>query len=213
MQTRNPTGVFLSPSVVTLIAVNVVVLCIAIVQNWNTYDIILTYWTENVVIGIFNLPKILMAEKDHPGKAPTTTGNKVLTVFIFCFHYAFIAVLHLMLIIDSFAPDYPDKTFGTVSIEWDINLLLGMCMLFIGHLISFGTNYIKKKEYKKVSPFQLMMLPYLRVMFVHIFILSAGFFIISMNEPSTSIMIAFMLLKIIVDALSHIAEHKIMNNS
>jgi len=188
------------------------VLWIAIVQNWSVYDVILSFWMENVVIGCFSIPKILKAQKDHPGKAPSTPQIKILTASIFCFHYSFFALLHLAWITYTFGPDYPGKTIGSISIQWDMYLLIGVGFLVIGHLTSFISNYLKKKEYQKVSPYQMMMLPYLRVFLVHFYLIVAGYFLFNLDEPSTALMVLFMTLKTVVDLLSHLAVHKIIKN-
>ncbi len=67
----------------SLIAANLLIIVLASIYEWSLLDIILTFWIENVFIGFFNIPKIIMAKKEHPGHRPDTIGSKTVLILFF----------------------------------------------------------------------------------------------------------------------------------
>lgn len=57
----------------SLIIANLIPIYGVIVLGWKAFDIVIFYWLETIVIGIFNVGKILMSE----GKAPKTEEETV----------------------------------------------------------------------------------------------------------------------------------------
>jgi hypothetical protein len=80
--------------------------------------------------------------------------------------------------------------------------------MIISHGISLVTNFFGKEEFKEISLTKQMMAPYKRIVVIHIFIMAAGYLIISTGKDSILIMILFFLIKIVFDLRQHTLEHK-----
>jgi hypothetical protein len=87
------------------------------------------------------------------------------------------------------------------------NMKYAVLALFVSHGISFGYNYIYKKEYAAANVNMLMAMPYGRVVVMHIAIIFGGFVTMSLGSP-TGILLVLVVLKIIIDVKFHIREHK-----
>jgi hypothetical protein len=53
-------------AILTLLVNNLIPLFGVLYLDWELYSIILIYWLENAVIGIFNVPKMASARAERP---------------------------------------------------------------------------------------------------------------------------------------------------
>lgn len=203
----------LIPSAWTLIISNVGILTLAIIFDWSLFGIVLTYWIENVIIGILNIPKILMARADHPGHRPYGLGSKIFLVFFFCFHYTVFTAVHGGFVVFLFA-EASDYSSGKELFEntFDGFYIVAIALLFLSHFYSFYTNFYRSKEYKSISPFQQMLKPYIRIFVVHAFIIFGGYIILLFENGMLILLILFMIVKTGLDLFAHLQEHKKKRN-
>jgi len=78
--------------------------------------------------------------------------------------------------------------------------------LWVSHGISYYSNFLGNAEYKNVSPEQQMFSPYPRIIIMHFTILFGGTISKSIGAPPFAIAL-MVVLKIIIDLYSHLAEH------
>ena len=64
-----------SLSVALLIAVNLIPLLGVLVLGWGLFGIMVLYWLENGIIGLFNLPKIALASAPGGGLPYSVPGG------------------------------------------------------------------------------------------------------------------------------------------
>jgi len=199
----------LSPTVLLLIIANLVPLYGVLILHWEIFPILLLFWIENVIVGIFNVLKMAFA-------APASTGSwliKIPLIPFFCFHYGMFTLVHGIFVFGFFGgfftegSAFPDenalyKAITETGIGWAILALL------ISHAVSFTWNYIGKGEYKKANPQELMGQPYGRVVMLHLTILIGGFLVMAMGSPIYALLI-LIFLKIFIDIQAHIKEHKL----
>ena len=98
--------------------------------------------------------------------------------------------------------------FGFVkltSFKAVIGIMIAYFSMIISHGVSFYTNFISKKEFLRTSLAQQMFQPYGRVMVMHFTILIGAFLFI--NNSSIAQIILLVVIKTIVDLLSHLKEH------
>ncbi|HRQ88290.1 MAG TPA: DUF6498-containing protein, partial [Bacteroidia bacterium] len=72
-------------SAAALVLANLIPLFGAIFWGWSVFEIVLLYWAENVVVGLYAILRILAA-----GQFPTAWGDFVAKSFVagfFTFHY------------------------------------------------------------------------------------------------------------------------------
>lgn len=199
---------FTFPSAILLILVNLLPIYGVIFLNWNPFDVILLYWTENIVIGMFNFFRMLFAQGKFPSLVVSsnlgvgTPGGFLMNLglgIFFLFHYGMFTLVHGIFV---GVLVFPKTTFFLNGDSSGIGIF--MLALTISHGFSFLYNYIWKKEYLERNVQQQMMAPYGRIVVIHMTIILGAF--VSMFLPSYTI-IVFVIIKIIVDLGAHMKAH------
>ncbi len=193
--------VVIKPSQISLIVANLIPLIGVLFFDWKLYPIILLYWCENLVIGVFNIAKMARATGVASSgftmnDKPYTPDMKTGLIVFFVLHYGIFLVVHGAFVSILFGSDGDIR--GGFSIA-----LLG---LFISHGISYVTNYIKTKEYERVSAPDLFIEPYRRVIILHVVILFGGMIAKLLGAPIGALII-LIAIKIWVDLKKHTWEH------
>jgi hypothetical protein len=199
------------PSVATLLIANVLPLFGVLFLGWKIFPLLVLFWLENVIVGIFNVFKMLVASPSSPGQ----WAAKVFTIPFFCVHYGIFTLVHGIFVFVLFGgvfmqgAEFPDaanvaQAIGGFQIGWAI------LALFLSHLVSFIFNYIGKGEYKQSKVNDLMAQPYGRVVILHVTILAGGFLIGALGSPIFALLI-LIVLKTVIDIQAHLREHKKFN--
>jgi hypothetical protein len=194
--------------VLVLVLANLVPLYGVFLLRWPVFPILLLFWMENVVVGVFNVFKMLAASPAEP----VTWLAKLVTVPFFCVHYGMFTLVHGIFVFVLFGgygtagSSFPDETalmqdIAGYRIGWAFLALL------LSHVVSFVVNYLGKGEYRRAALRDLMGQPYNRVVLLHITILVGGFVAMSLGSPTFALLI-LILLKTFVDVQSHLREHK-----
>lgn len=154
------------PSVLFLILVNIVPLVGAILFGWDVGFLMLLYWLETIVIGVFNIPKLLTSAGGRSGTPlwVSLAGNLFLTAF-FCVHYGMFNFGHYMFLQGFF--DFPP--IGR-------DLLIALAGLTLSHAFSLVVNWFGKAEYRTALVNEQMFKPYIRVVVMHVTIIFGGIF-------------------------------------
>ena len=193
-----------------LIISNFVPLWGVLFLGWNTLVILLLFWTENLMIGFFNILKMAIVKTQGIiGIIP-----KIFLIPFFAFHYGMFTFIHGAFVIGFFGRSYVGNSFPTpdvfLKIVKDNNLYYAMMALFISHSFSFIYNYIIQEEYKKVSLDKLMAAPYARVVILHLTIIAGGFLLMASNSPVGGLVI-LIILKMLFDIKAHNKEHDLLS--
>ena len=85
---------WLTPSVAALILANLVPLAGVLWMGWEVGDVVLLYWIENLIVGVFNVLRILAVRIRDPA---AWLGKLVLIPF-FAVHYGGFAAVHGVLL-------------------------------------------------------------------------------------------------------------------
>jgi len=208
-------------SLLTLIAANLVPLGGVLFYQWDATLILAIFWIENLIIGAFNLTKML---------AVSALNKQPKGVFLgafFVVHYGLFCSAHGLLLwkllnlgqIDtsqyfSHVPNGPIELFAegaSVFLAFiDMHrpiILLGIGALFLSHFVSFIENFILRAEVFKLDASQLMGQPY-----VQIFAMHAGLIIGALaidNFGSTIALLAVMVaFKLAIDIWQHSRRRK-----
>lgn len=198
------------PSAWVLVVVNLLPIVGVFVFGWNPFDLIIAYWVENLVIGVLNYFKILIAQGDYKkgevkidaGAGIKTMVNKIYLAHFFLFHYGIFTAVHGVFVFTMFA-----EASGTVGANTIFSLIgFGLALLF-SHIFSFFYNFLGKDEYQLNSPDYYFSLPYGRIFPIHITIIIGGLFTQTVGA-SWPLAVVFVILKIIIDLGGHFVEHK-----
>jgi hypothetical protein len=206
-----PLAEFKKLSVIVLIITNLVPIYAVIFMDWQAFLVVFLFWTENIVIGFFNIFKMAFAPPDTTGK----WGPKYKIIPFFCVHYGMFALVHGIIVFAIFGSVFEsDDLFAGISSTYHslITPTFGWAVLALAasHTISFFVNYIGKGEYRRTSLQQLMVQPYARVIILHITVLIGGFLVMVLGSPVVGL-ILLIALKTYIDVYSHYRQHHIFN--
>ncbi len=184
-----------------LILVNLVPVFGVLFLHWSLFSVMFFYWLESVVVGLYNIPKLLMAKAvPDPGtkeaQSPSRTRGRFFFVGFFLVHYGIFMLGHGLFVFVLFGP--PDLSVQLV--------LIGFMSLAISHGLSFMFNYVGHREYEKTDISQQMIAPYKRIVIMHVTIVIGGFLVGLFGSPVVAL-VFMVFLKIVIDGASHVSEH------
>ncbi len=175
--------------------------------GWSMGSVMVLYWFENVIVGLFAFLKMAFAQgpigygmgkKTHvPSLRITFTPPPVATVLgklailpFFCVHFGLFCLVHGVFVVTLFLAK--DLASG----QW-VHLLAGLAVPLLGMLVSHGIyfvqHYIKNGAYRFASLTELMLEPYSRIVPLHIALIAAGFFVVSVGSPLVVVVILVLL--------------------
>ena len=93
------------PSALSLLASNLIVMFFALTQGWSLITLMLVYWCQSVIIGLFNFLKMITMKNWESGelringrKADSSEGTKWFVAIFFAFHYGLFHLVYLFFI-------------------------------------------------------------------------------------------------------------------
>ena len=188
---------FLDFSSISLLASNLIIIILAVIQKWEVSTVLWVYWMQSVIIGFFQFLRILSLKKfstenftiNNQPVSPTIQ-TKISTAFFFIFHYVFFHFIYAIFLFILFTKQTLDFA----------NLLTGGLIFFLNHVFSFYHN--KTLDQQKIQNIGwLMFAPYVRIVPMHLIII----FGVILGQ---STLIVFLLLKTFIDLLMHSLKHK-----
>lgn len=189
-------------SAAALGAANLVPLGAVALGWWSTYEVMLLFWAENVVIGLVQLLRF--------GTLAVLRGMlSALGIGVFfTAHYGLFTLVHGLFVLSLFAPEDGWDAAAGLLFSAD-GLLFGLLALGASHLFSFVVNFLGGGEYRQAEPEALMKEPYGRIVVLHLTILFGGFATTLLGEPA-AVLIVLVLLKTGFDLRAHLAAHRVV---
>jgi hypothetical protein len=152
-------------SVWALIAANLVPLGGVLFAGWSAFEVVFLYWLENLIIGFFNLGKIITvgaigapAGGELPGRSPVAARliNMAGACFFagfFLFHYGIFTSVHGIFVVTLLAPDIRESMprseglWGfligdTLYLALQSGFTWSFLTLFASHGFSFAYNFL-----------------------------------------------------------------------
>lgn len=191
-----------------LLAANVAPLIGVLAHHWSVFAVVLLYWCENVVVGVFNVLRMLVAQ---PQVALAQAG-KVLLIPFFCVHYGMFTFVHGVFVFGLFGGGFKTGGFRLsphviLDAVRQTGLGWAVAALIASHGFSFFHNYLAGGEYRRVGLAQLMMQPYARVVVLHLVIIGGAFLVMALNSPVPALVL-LIVLKTAIDLGAHLAERR-----
>jgi hypothetical protein len=171
--------------------------------GWSLSAIMILYWSENVLIGFYNILKMALARgklkqgKYSLNKKPVKESQRIYLIGFFTVHFGLFTLGHAAFVFSFFGKETP--SFKT--------LFPAVFSLFISHGISFFSNFIQNGEYKRVAFPDLFFQPYKRVVLMHLTIIFGAWMALMFESPPM-VLVILITLKIILDIYAHRKEHK-----
>jgi len=195
-----------TPSLAALVLANPVPIFGVLFLGWTVFPLVLLYWLENVVVGAFNVAKLLMAQP----REPAYWVGKLILVPFFVVHFGGFTYVHGALVVAFFGPKgaQPFDLLTAVPAAIRANQLgWGVLSLVISHGLSFYWNYLKNGEYQRASLNALMGQPYGRVIVLHLTVLFGGWVVMLLGSPLFALVL-LVVLKTAADWRAHQAERR-----
>ncbi len=207
-------------AIVALVAANLFPVAGVLFFGWNVWTILALYWLENGIVGLFNIPKLLLAR--GPMVVPLRAAGSLtlplrlpaaarfVAVPFFVFHYGMFWLVHglfVLVVLPSatrFGGDQLD--LAPTLVPSPGTLALAAIALFGSHLVSFWTNFLGGREYERRSAIQQMAEPYRRVVLLHVTLVVGGI-VASVTTAPIGLLLVLVALKIGLDLRFHLREH------
>lgn len=198
------------PSALALVLANLAPLYGVIVLDWPAYPLIFLFWVENLVIGVINVMRMVMAD---PASVASWI-SKVVMVPMFCVHYGIFTAGHGAFLHQTFgggSETGPIQDIFTPGL-WvtritDLGLWIPVVVLASSHLFSFGWNYVRGGEYRTAELKTLMMQPYARVVALHVVVWLGTLAIVRIGSPVWALLLLIGV-KTILDLHAHLREQR-----
>lgn len=210
-------------AIVALIMANFMPLIGVLMLGWDAAVIVLLYWAENIVIGLYNVLKIIFLKiySDAP------ILEVLFAISFFCFHFGAFCAVHGYLLLVLFHGGGPSGTFihagawteSAGSMQrllrafagfWQTRpdgMVWSVACLFLSHGVSIKRNYLDKKEYQLFNPIKLMIQPYKRIVILHLAVIS-GAMLVTMSGSPLPLLCLLIIFKTGMDIVLHIKEHQ-----
>ncbi len=193
-------------ALVLLVAANLVPVLGVLLWDWDVFLLLLLFWCENVIIGIFGIARMIVA-----GNSDTFAEGLMLPLF-FLVHYGGFMFGHFMVLFAMYSSSVEEagvlaepSDYYRVILE-NLNWIV-LIALFVSHGWSFVENYMGRREHERLTPGQAMALPYRRMMITHVALLVGGFLLVEKGQPLAGL-VFLVLLKIVLDVVFHRREHR-----
>jgi hypothetical protein len=184
--------------------------------GWSVFAVMALFWVENVVIGVFNLAKILTS-----GVRSGVGGviGALFTGAFFTVHYGMFTAVHGIFVVALFGGENTGQGLnGSASglftplfkmidrLVADPDGVLAIAAVVIAHAIAYGRWVIATREEPTPIP-QLMSAPYGRIVVLHITLIAGGFLVMALNAPTLGALVLIGL-KLIYDVATAGADSR-----
>ncbi len=207
------------PSVLALVASNLVPLLGVLFFKWDIFSILVLYWLESAVVGFYTVLKLQKAAAPSTPeeinelrgyrmnlRSPAGLEGRKLALFFIQHYGAFMAAHALFLGVFIFAlassKVYTPFQFTPTAL---ISFLGYIAALFTSHGISYAVNFIGKQEFLSVSPANQLMQPYRRIGVMHLTIVLGAWFAFPFGSTAPFLTV-LILSKIALDIFYHLKE-------
>lgn len=199
-----------SPAVWALVVANLLPLYGVLVLGWAVLPVVALFWLENVIIGVLNVLRIIVA-------SPADTASwsrKLLLAPFFCVHYGMFTAVHGLVVFQLFGGEpYQALLDGLWVVDAahaairEYQLWPALAALAASHLFSFAWNFLGRGEFRRVRVAWLMQAPYGRVVVLHIALIFGALLIRELHSPQWALLL-LIALKIGFDLRAHLRERR-----
>ena len=188
-----------SASTLALIVANLVPLIGAAFFGWKLSDVMVLYWAESAVIGLFNICKIAVVGR----------WLALVAAPFFLSHFGAFMAVHFLFLYGFFIQGPGDGSGGDLVdvLRVFTELWPVLVVLFVSHALSFFMNFLGRGEYRERTLENLMSEPYSRIVFMHLVLILGGGLTLILGE-STPVLLLAIAAKTGIDVRAHLAQRK-----
>ncbi|MEQ1753686.1 MAG: DUF6498-containing protein [Micropepsaceae bacterium] len=187
------------PGAIWILLANAVPVAGVLFFGWQAFALLIFYWIENVILGVFNVLKVAVS-------GFTKAGNvKLLTLFLipfFCIHYGIFCYVHGMFLIAvlTIAGAIHDgsvitpESFDLLPRVWhalrsDADLSFSVVVLVVVQLFSFAVMWLGMEKWRDTNPMKQMLEPYGRIVILHLTIFIACIPVIAIGQAQIGVLV------------------------
>lgn len=203
--------------IAALVVANLVPLAGVLQFGWQVRDVVMLYWMENLIIGAYNVLRILTLKGERfdalqdKGAGPGPAVPRLGYALFFAVHYGGFCAGHgtflLMFFFDKpafgFVPPVLETLGGYLR---DPAIVIALLAMIASHGVSFVRHHIVGGERERLEVGTLFLRPYGRVVVTHVVVLAGGMLIMGARQP-LGFLLLLVALKTILDLSSHWWEH------
>ncbi|HEY1171459.1 MAG TPA: DUF6498-containing protein [Verrucomicrobiae bacterium] len=201
------------PGLWIIIAGNLVPLVGVMFFGWEAFTLMLLFWCENVIVGVFTALRMLLA---RPRETKAWAAKAFLLPF-FCVHYGIFTFVHGMFVIsffgrsDGFMPMHSGPGDLIPAVQ-EAKLGWAIAGIVASYAVYFFWDYLRTGDYRKATLPQIAMEPYGRVIVLHVAILLGGILLAIFNAPSI-VLLLLVALKTALDVRRYRKDQRAKDNS
>lgn len=178
---------------VEIFAVNLLAVIGVAAFGWSALTLVLLYWIENLIVGAFNVAKILMSGISS-GRSGTLASLFLAPFFVV--HYGMFCFVHGLFIFGLFGGGLDSiaafnvaglASAVTTRIRADRAMLIGVAVLVAFHAYLFLRYWLGARRWEASEPFAQMFAPYSRIVVVHLTIMIAGIPVMLLGAPMLAV--------------------------
>lgn len=170
-------------------AVNLIPVIGVLLWGWSAGLLMLAYWLENVVIGVFNGARIVASAAANGAAGVATL---IFLLPFYTVHYGMFCAVHGVFVWVMFGqglenvsgvpdpfnvPAFVGSLFAAEPTLW------ASVATMVGWQIVLFVIYLYRREYRDTDPMSQMMAPYGRIVVLHLTIIFGGFVVLSLGQP------------------------------
>jgi hypothetical protein len=216
------------PGAAVILGANLVPALVALYFGWDPFAIVLLYWLENAVIGLFNLLRIAFAAPYFRTQADELVGIfqtglfrfpqltreflsqvrrqpakhepaiKLFASLLFLLTFPVFLGIHLLVLFRIFEGTGPTGLLPALSAQLSIGFVLALAGLSVEHAWSFADEYVRQGGYRRTIPILQVMQPYPRLAAIHLALLIGALLARLLPAPAVTA-IALVVLKTVLD--------------
>ena len=187
-----------------LIAANLVPVAGVLLLDWDVFGLLLLFWFENVVIGVYGIARIILSGADR-------VADDLFAPLFFLAHYGLFMFVHFMVLFGLYEQSLGAAGTGIAPGDYLARVVadglwIPVAALFVSHGASFVLSVMARREYNVLTPADAMALPYRRVVITQVALLAGGFVLARTGQPLPGLLL-LLALKLGLDLRQHRREH------
>jgi hypothetical protein len=189
-----------------LVAGAAVPLAGVLTRSWSLREVVVLYWAENVVIGVFQLVKIVLASP--PGMPPAGHFGKLFMAPFFAVHYGLFCFVHGIFVFaltggafgkggGAAPPSFPGALLGQLA-QFPKPFWLALALIAAQHLHDTIQGGFRHGGWRQAGLQRLMSEPYKHIVVVHLGIILGAFLSLALGN-AIGVLLIIVLGKFLID--------------
>jgi hypothetical protein len=187
----------------SLILANLAIISLAVYEHWSFIEVMMLYWAQSVLIGLFNIIRMMTLKKytynekeGTEANVESSAGIKIGISAFFAVHYGIFHVVYLVFI-------YVFESILNPRGSFEMSEIYPGLALFAAYYL-YDMIMTRRRDEETPNIMIIMIRPYARIVPMHLTILFGGWIIFMVGEKAAAVLVPiFMTLKAVVEVLSH----------